>query len=133
MQRASELDPTYFHGGYHRYMGAFETKTAGLAGGSLEKAKEHFEKSIEVAPGYLGTKVLYADYYATKTNDKELFVRLLNEVVSADPSAVPELLPENISEQAKAKALLAELDDSCLLYTSPSPRDKRQSRMPSSA
>ena len=25
------------------------------------------------------------------------------------------------------------LDSSCLLYTSPSPRDKRQSRMPSSA
>ena len=25
------------------------------------------------------------------------------------------------------------LDDTCLLYTSPSPRDKRQSRMPSSA
>ena len=24
-------------------------------------------------------------------------------------------------------------DDACLLYTSPSPRDKRQSRMPSSA
>ena len=28
---------------------------------------------------------------------------------------------------------LAEGNDSCLLYTSPSPRDKRQSRMPSSA
>ena len=27
----------------------------------------------------------------------------------------------------------AELADDCLLYTSPSPRDKRQSRMPSSA
>ena len=27
----------------------------------------------------------------------------------------------------------SELFDSCLLYTSPSPRDKRQSRMPSSA
>ena len=26
-----------------------------------------------------------------------------------------------------------EIDDDCLLYTSPSPRDKRQSRMPSSA
>ena len=25
------------------------------------------------------------------------------------------------------------LDENCLLYTSPSPRDKRQSRMPSSA
>ena len=29
--------------------------------------------------------------------------------------------------------LLAELQQACLLYTSPSPRDKRQSRMPSSA
>ena len=27
----------------------------------------------------------------------------------------------------------SELDHDCLLYTSPSPRDKRQSRMPSSA
>ena len=27
----------------------------------------------------------------------------------------------------------ADLDNDCLLYTSPSPRDKRQSRMPSSA
>ena len=29
--------------------------------------------------------------------------------------------------------LLQELFQTCLLYTSPSPRDKRQSRMPSSA
>ena len=30
-------------------------------------------------------------------------------------------------------ALLTPVDTPCLLYTSPSPRDKRQSRMPSSA
>ena len=28
---------------------------------------------------------------------------------------------------------IVDLDGACLLYTSPSPRDKRQSRMPSSA
>ena len=33
----------------------------------------------------------------------------------------------------QAEALVMAQDDSCLLYTSPSPRDKRQSRMPSSA
>ena len=33
----------------------------------------------------------------------------------------------------QVKAWETLLDDSCLLYTSPSPRDKRQSRMPSSA
>ena len=42
------------------------------------------------------------------------------------------------SETAKAKRItrqLTQLGDynNCLLYTSPSPRDKRQSRMPSSA
>ena len=29
--------------------------------------------------------------------------------------------------------VFAEVPEACLLYTSPSPRDKRQSRMPSSA
>ena len=39
-------------------------------------------------------------------------------------------------ETAFANSLCAEIDEQfsfCLLYTSPSPRDKRQSRMPSSA
>ena len=38
--------------------------------------------------------------------------------------AIAEQLPSRLSDSAFA---------SCLLYTSPSPRDKRQSRMPSSA
>ena len=33
----------------------------------------------------------------------------------------------------RAEELMTELSQVCLLYTSPSPRDKRQSRMPSSA
>ena len=33
----------------------------------------------------------------------------------------------------RREAIYLDDDDRCLLYTSPSPRDKRQSRMPSSA
>ena len=43
---------------------------------------------------------------------------------------------EAAAEAAERDAVAAELAaaaDACLLYTSPSPRDKRQSRMPSSA
>ena len=36
-------------------------------------------------------------------------------------------------QQANLKALLGTLDKACLLYTSPSPRDRQKSRMPSSA
>ena len=42
----------------------------------------------------------------------------------ADMEMVKDLLPAAINDA---------LSKSCLLYTSPSPRDKRQSRMPSSA
>ena len=35
--------------------------------------------------------------------------------------------------RVQAEKLEQEAPDTCLLYTSPSPRDKRQSRMPSSA
>ena len=37
------------------------------------------------------------------------------------------------SETRLAMRLIAAAESDCLLYTSPSPRDKRQSRMPSSA
>ena len=38
-----------------------------------------------------------------------------------------------IQEVKKYDSRIQTLDEDCLLYTSPSPRDKRQSRMPSSA
>ena len=45
-------------------------------------------------------------------------------------SLIPTLLPV---DQPMRDAVATELILICLLYTSPSPRDKRQSRMPSSA
>ena len=39
----------------------------------------------------------------------------------------------SLDDFAPAEAMNEEFDSACLLYTSPSPRDKRQSRMPSSA
>ena len=49
---------------------------------------------------------------------------------------LPDLLTaDQLSALKKETAILetTAVDYSCLLYTSPSPRDKRQSRMPSSA
>ena len=42
----------------------------------------------------------------------------------------PQVISPNIDELAENGVLFL---NACLLYTSPSPRDKRQSRMPSSA
>ena len=43
------------------------------------------------------------------------------------------LIEKGEVEPKKAKMRSQQLFNACLLYTSPNPRDKRQSRMPSSA
>ena len=55
----------------------------------------------------------------------ELFVA--QSVPAKGPEDVKASLPDHLAYQARLE------QQGCLLYTSPSPRDKRQSRMPSSA
>ena len=55
-------------------------------------------------------------------------------VASADPAQKAELLASGISKAMNTTALgLISAISICLLYTSPSPRDRQKSRMPSSA
>ncbi len=111
MTQVKSLDEMYFYAAPWRYFGSFEAVTAGLAGGSLEKSEENFKKAVELAPNYLGTKVLWADYLCTKKQDKATFKKLLEEVIAADAKIDPAIEPENRIEQAKAKKLLAEIDE----------------------
>lgn len=108
MDRCLELDPTFFYGGPHRYFGAYYAVAPAFAGGDLEKSKVHFNKSLEIEPNYVGTKVLWAAELSTKEQDEDTFEALLNEVLAAPDDAIPELRPEIIVEKAKAKELLAE-------------------------
>jgi hypothetical protein len=100
------LDEDYFYHAPDRYFGSYYAIAPSFAGGDMNKSKNLFEKSISGSPSYLDTKVLYAQYYATKQQDRRLFERLLNEVISADPNAVPDIAPENKAAQAKARHLL---------------------------
>jgi tetratricopeptide (TPR) repeat protein len=108
MDRCLELDPTFYHGGPHRYFGAFYAAAPAFAGGDLEKSKVHFNKSLEIEPNFPGTKVLWAQELAVKEQDEETFEKLLNEVLAVPDDAIPEVMPEIISEKVKAKELLAE-------------------------
>lgn len=108
MDRCLELEPTFFYGGPHRYFGAFYAVAPAFAGGDLEKSKVHFNKSLEIAPSYVGTKVLWAAELSTKQQDEDTFETLLGEVLAAPDDAIPELTPEIIVEKGKAKELLAE-------------------------
>ena len=116
MTRVLELDTEatfgkqgFFHGAVDRYFGSFYAVAPGFAGGDMDKSKNHFEKSLEKAPYYPGTRVLYADTWATKKGDRALFDKLLAEVLST-PDQGPEgtdLAPEIKIEKEKARELQA--------------------------
>jgi hypothetical protein len=111
MTRALELDAAFFHGGPHRYFGTLYAVAPGFAGGDLDKSREHFEKSIAIAPAYAGTKILMAETYAAKKQDAALFDRLIGEVLTMSDSAIPGLEPETRAEKEKAADLKAKRDE----------------------
>jgi hypothetical protein len=105
------MDESYFYAAPWRYLGGYEAQTAGIAGGSLDKSEENFKKAVQLAPTYLGTKVLWADYLCVKRQDKATYEQLLKEVLAANASADPEIEAENLLEQEKAKKFLAQIDE----------------------
>ena len=64
-------------------------------------------------------------------------LEISKEDVTPDSSLVEDLGADSLDTvelvMAFEEEFGLEIPDDCLLYTSPSPRDKRQSRMPSSA
>ncbi len=111
MDRCLELDPTYYHGGPHRYFGAYYAIAPAFAGGDLEKSKVHFKKSLEIAPDFVGTKVLWAAELAVKQQDEETFDALIAEIEAAKEDAIPEVMPELRVEKQKAAELKAQRSD----------------------
>ena len=99
-------------------------------------------------PTVLGSYNSYKGKRTTAARKLELLLDLQSKSYSAITSAqINDSLKQNeriveiltaqanwllCNKHAKGKDFVEEAD-ACLLYTSPSPRDKRQSRMPSSA
>ena len=89
----------------------------------------HVSFELRSAPGYFGPEWLN-DFATT-------FKTLLEQIAEGGGEQTVSSLRLTSSEQTQFLRRLNQTDAAyvkdCLLYTSPSPRDKRQSRMPSSA
>ena len=109
MQRCKELDNSFWYGGPSRYLGAYWLKIP--FGKSPEKSKANFEAAIQAAPHYLDSKLLFAEIYAVRTDDQELFKKTLNEVVESADDIHKDLVPENKNAKRIAKKMLQDIDD----------------------
>lgn len=104
-------NPAYWYHGPDRYFGVFYARSPGFAGGDMKKSARHFNLSIEAEPNYYGTRVLMAEEWAIKEDNRALFEELLNYVIQGAPDVIPAITPENTCEQRKAKKLMSEIDE----------------------
>ena len=106
IDRVVELDPSYTYGSAYSFQGVINASRPKLLGGNPERAKAAFEAAIAVEPRYLMHRILYAQYYAVQVQDRPLYMHELNELLAADPSALPEQRLANELARRRAKILL---------------------------
>lgn len=111
VERTHELDPGIRNGGPELFYGIYYTVLPFGAGRDLEKAREHFERSMELAgPDYLPAKVAFAEYYARYAFDQPLFEETLRAVLAAEPASKANGLA-NEAAKRRAASLLARTED----------------------
>lgn len=111
MEFCLDEDPLYWYQGPDRYFGVFYAVAPGFAGGDMQKSAAHFNVALDAQPNYFGTRVLMAEEWAVKEDNRPLFEELLGYVLKGDPNVIPAISAENMCEQRKAKKLMAEIDD----------------------
>jgi len=112
MDRILVLDDTFKYGGAHAVTGTYNAARPVMFGGNPEKAKFHFDEALKISERkYLLWLVFYAKYYAFRIQDRELFVKTLEEVIAAPDNLLPEQNLANEIAKTKAVALLAQVDD----------------------
>jgi hypothetical protein len=112
MKRVLELDEAFYYGGAHIFMGVLDASRPRIAGGDLDRARDHFLRAIDLGGGkFLMARIYYADYYAKKTLDRELFTAILQKVLETPADITPELTLLNTVAHTKATEMLDQADE----------------------
>lgn len=110
MSRVLELDESFYFGGAHLFLGVLESEKGFI--GNQDAAKNHFERALEISENkFLLTQVLYAKHYARMNFDRELFVDLLQKVLSAPDGILPDYYLFNKIAKKKAALYLEKVDE----------------------
>ena len=106
MRRALALDETWERGSIHDFFISYEGGRSSV-GGSLAKAREHFERAKQLSQGArISPLVSYAETVSVSTQNKKEFQSLLEEVLAFDTNKTTGTRVENLVAQRRAQWLL---------------------------
>jgi hypothetical protein len=104
------LNPQYYYNSAYALKGSLLARSK-ILGGNLAEAKRNFEMSLKgQGVDFKINKLLYAKTYGEAVLDKNLFERLLQEVLQEPDNLPQEKLLNNIAKQ-KAQKLLEQADE----------------------
>jgi tetratricopeptide (TPR) repeat protein len=111
LERVIELDETFYYGSAHAALGALYAAQPRMMGDTSAKAKQHFDKAFEISGRkLLFVHVYYAKFYAYQIQDRDLFIKSLEEVLDAPPDILPDRAFANEVAKRKARILLDNVD-----------------------
>lgn len=113
MRRALALDEAFDAGAIHEYFIAFDGGRPEAMGGSVEKARAHFDRAMALAAGRkVSPLVTYAETVSVRTQDRKGFLSLLDQALSFDArGTAPDYRLANLVAQRRARWLKGRVDE----------------------
>jgi len=112
VRRAFALEPDYDQGAIHQFLITFEGGRPASMGGSLEKARAHFRRAVELTGGQSAAPyVALAEAVCVQLQDRREFESMLKQALAIDPAARPAWRLANLIFQRRARRLLEQADD----------------------
>ncbi len=110
-RRALALDETWDAGTIHDFFIAYEAGRASV-GGSMERAREHFDRAIRIANGRRAFPyVTFAESASVGRQNRQEFKALLEQALALDASRPSDYRLANVLAQKRARWLLSRTDD----------------------
>ena len=116
--RVLELDETYDEGSAHDFFISWDGSRSEAMGGSEKRAREHFNKAIEINKGRKVSTYLSLAAISQGKQDLKEFKELIDKALSIDVDKYPESRLSNIIFQRKAQFMLDNIEDLFLLEES---------------
>jgi len=109
MERVIELDPGFYHGGAHLFLGQYFGSRSTAIGGDPKRARKEIEKAIALSDGkFLMARIFFVRFVAIPAQNRELFARELDIILDADDDILPgERLGTAVAKHKAEEMLMA--------------------------
>jgi predicted anti-sigma-YlaC factor YlaD len=109
--RALELDPCWDKGAIHEFFVSWESARSTI-GGSIERAKQHFEQDLACAQGRRAFPyVTYAESVSVQLQDRAQFKELMEKALAVDATRPDDQRLANLLAHKRARWQLGRLDE----------------------